>query len=127
MASSRTAIAEPPRSLVRRREHDCRLTPRRRLTTIEEAHSFLADRGMLTTMPSSHLPSLFGACEPPSDPDARGFARLPPDKWWWDFGLADMTGVHRLKIHRGKALLLDERLIPVIAPLCQHSLASAEA
>src|SRR5439155_14620161 len=85
----------------------------------------LADRGMLTTTPTCHLPSLFGACEPPADPAARGFARLPADKWWWDSSLAERPGVHRLKVLRGKVLLVDAGLVALLRPLCGGSLAAA--
>ena len=46
--------------------------------SLEEAEEFLCDRGLLTLMPDSSLPSLFGAChEEPYRPGGRGFARWP--------------------------------------------------
>jgi hypothetical protein len=126
MVKTGKPLGELPADLASRRDHECRLTPDRWLTDLGEARAFLADRRLLTTTPSSHLPSLFGACEPVADPQARGFARLPADKWWWDGALTDSGGVARLKVLRGKVLLLDEELTPLVDPLCRASLRRAE-
>ena len=81
---------------------------------------------MLTILPGSALPSLFGACAPPADPEAKGFGRYPEDKWWWDMALVERPGVHRLRIHRGKGLIVDDRLLGVLDPLCSDDLLRAE-
>jgi hypothetical protein len=113
--------------LAARRDHLCRLTPERHLESLEEAVEFVADRQMLTLLPDCSLPSLFGACDPPEDPAARGFARWPEDKWWWDMALAGTPGIRRLRIHRGKGLFVSAALLPVLDPLCGEELRRAEA
>lgn len=120
------AAADPPADLQARRENLCRLLPARHLQTLDEAADFLRDRALLTILPGSALPSLFGACDPPADPEARGFGRYPADKWWWDLALAERPRFHRLRVYRGKGLLVDDRLLPVLDPLCSADLAHAE-
>jgi hypothetical protein len=121
-----TGGAAPP-ALLELREHDCRLAADRWLTSLDEARSFLYERGMLSTTPSCWLPSLFGACPPNPDPAARGFAAMPVNRWWWPGALSDLPGVRRTKLLRGKVLLMDADLFGAIAPLCVMELARAEA
>jgi hypothetical protein len=115
-----------PQALLELREHACRLSADRWLASLDEARAFLNDRRMLTTTPSSWLPSIFGACPPNPDPAARGFAALPADRWWWPGALAEQPGVRRTKLLRGKVLLMSDDLFTTIAPLCAAELASAE-
>ena len=115
-----------PARLLHRREIECRLVPARRLRDLESAREFLRDRGMLTVLPSCSLPSLFGSTEPPADMSKRGWARWPPDIWWWDNALAEHDGVAWLKILGGKGVYVDERLFPVLDPLCRDALRRAE-
>src|SRR5207245_6511359 len=66
-----------------RRLHDCRLTPDRKLRTLDDAALFLADRYLLSLTQDSSLPSLFAAThEEASDPAAKrqGFASWPRTK-----------------------------------------------
>ena len=49
------------RELQERRAFECRLTPDRALETLDAAEEFLRERGVLTLMATSSLPSLFGA------------------------------------------------------------------
>ena len=106
----------------------CRLEPDRALETLGEAHGFLVDRGMLTLMPGSRLPSLFGAChEEPYMPGKRGFAQWPKTKYPWAFELRVRPDVHVLKIHRGKELYLSDETVPLAAALCAAELSRAEA
>jgi hypothetical protein len=119
-------LADPPAELRAGRDRLCRLLPELHLQTLDEAVEFLTDRAMLTVLPDSALPSLFGACDPPDDPEARGFARWPADKWWWDMALVQRPGVYRLRIHRGKGLFVSDALLPVLEPLCSADLAHAE-
>ncbi len=118
-----TSVSE----LERRRAFECRLTPDRALETIDEAHEFLRDRGLFTLMPSTSLPSLFGAChEEPYMPGKPGFAQWPKTKYPWAFELRDRPDVHVLKILRGKELYLSDETIALAAPLCRSELAKAE-
>jgi hypothetical protein len=111
--------------LERRRQCECRLTPDRALATLEEAESFLDDRGLLTLMPDSALPSLFGAChEPPYKPGSRGFGLWPATKWPWGVELAERR--LRTKLHCGKGLFLSEDIAALADPLCREELARAE-
>jgi len=107
-----------------RRAWACRLTPDRALQSIEEANSFLTDRGMLTRTSDSSLPSLFGAChEQPYLAGGRGFASWPATKWPWAAELAERAGVRALKIHRGKTLLVTEETLALADPICRAELA----
>jgi hypothetical protein len=111
---------------MRRRERDCRLSPDGWLISLDDARSFLADRGLLSITPSCWLPSIFGACAPNPDPTARGFGAMPADKWWWPGALAEMPGVRRTKLLRGKVLLMEDDLFKAVAPLCVLELDRAE-
>lgn len=109
--------------LLRRRDEQCRLTPERALQTLDEAAQFLDDRGLLTLMPDSSLPSLFGAChEEPYSPGGRGFGSWPKTKWWWGAALAGRPGVLSLRIHRGKGLFVSTGTAGIIASLCAEEL-----
>src|SRR5919202_6028942 len=78
-----------------RRAHECRLTPDRALRTLDEAETFLCDRGLLTRTPDSALPSLYEAChEDPYAPGRGGFGEWPATKWRRVRGLADRGGIH---------------------------------
>lgn len=71
------------------RAWNCRLTSERWLVDLDEAQQFLEDRHLLTLTSDGALPSLFGACQPVADSNARGFAAWPDDKWWWDNALGE--------------------------------------
>jgi hypothetical protein len=109
--------------LVQQRRHDCRLAPERALGSLEEAHTFLQERGMLTRTEDSALPSLFGAChEPPYRPGGRGFAGWPATKYPWFWELGRMNGVVELAVHSGKSLLLSAAAAALADPLCRAEL-----
>jgi hypothetical protein len=111
--------------LEHRRQFECRLTPDRALETLDEAEAFLDDRGLLTLMPDSALPSLFGAChEPPYKPGSRGFGLWPATKYPWGVELAERR--LRTKLHRGKGLFLAEEVATLADPLCREELARAD-
>jgi hypothetical protein len=113
--------------LLHERERACRLVPSAALDSLDEAESFLRDRGMLTRLPDSWLPSLFGAChEEPYKPGSRGFGLWPRTKWRWAFELADRPGVHVLGIRRGKGLFVTAATAALVDPLAREELARAE-
>jgi hypothetical protein len=113
--------------LRRERERVCRLDPAAALETLEDAEDFLRDRGMLTRLPDSSLPSLFGAChEEPYRPGSSGFGLWPRTKWPWAFELAERSGVHVLGIHRGKGLYVTEATAGLVDPLAREDLARIE-
>lgn len=113
-------------ALERRRDHECRLTPDRALDSIDEAASFLADRGLLTRMPDSALPSLFGAChEAPGRAGGRGFDLWPRTKWIWSFQLTQRPGFLLTKLHRGKSLYITVETARLLDPLVRQSIAAA--
>jgi hypothetical protein len=114
--------------LERQREHELRLTPDRALETLDEATAFAHDRGFLTLMPSSSLPSLFAAChEEPYAPDKRGFGQWPKTKYWWGVALAERPGIYSTRLHRGKGLFLTDETVALVDPLCREALNAAEA
>ena len=116
----------PVTSLERRRAIECRLTPDNALKTIEEAASFLAERGMLTRMPDCALPSLFGAChEQPARAGGRGFDLWPKTRWIWSFQLAARPGVVHTKLHRGKSLYLSSETARLFDPLVREAIQAA--
>jgi len=111
----------------RRRNRECRLTPDRALNSLDKAAAFLAGRGLLTRMPDSALPSLFGACHEPSGrPGGRGFDLWPRTKWIWSFQLAQRPGTVLTKLHRGKTLYLTAETAHLFDPLVRRSIAEAE-
>lgn len=114
--------------LQRRRTYELRLDPERKLETVDDAHAFLDERGMLTLTADSALPSLFGAVhEEPYAPGKPGFAQWPKTKWWWGGALGERSGVYVLKLHRGKDLYLSEETVALAAPLCRAELGRAVA
>jgi hypothetical protein len=109
-----------------RRNHECRLTPGRALKTLDEAAGFLAERGLLTRMPDSALPSLFGAChEEPGRAGGRGFDLWPRTKWIWSFQLTQKPETVLTKLHRGKSLYLSVEAARLFDPLVRKSIAEA--
>lgn len=113
--------------LRRRREYDCRLTPDRALESLDEAHEFLRERGLLTRTADSALPSLYEAChEEPYQAGGRGFASWPATKWPWAHELSDRPDVHSLDIHRGKTILLSDDVLALVDPVCRAELARME-
>lgn len=105
-----------------RRAYECRLKPDRALETIEDAESFLLDRGMLTRTADSALPSLFEAChEDPYVGGGRGFGSWPRTKWPWFGELGQRHLV--LKVHRGKSLLVTDEVARLLDPICRTELA----
>ncbi len=113
--------------LERQREHELRLTPDRALETLDDAAEFARDRGFLTLMPSSALPSLFAAChEEPYAPNKGGFGQWPKTKYWWGVALAAERGILSTRLHRGKGLFLTEETAALADPLCRKALAAGE-
>jgi len=113
--------------LEKRRTYLCRLTPDRALESLDDAHGFLHDRGLLTRTPDSALPSFFGAChEEPFAPGSRGFGSWPATKYPWYFELADRPDVHQLKVHRGKSILLTDETLTLVDPICRGELERME-
>jgi len=101
----------------------CRLTADRALADIEHADAFLRDRRLLTLVPDSSMPSLFGAThEEPYAPGKAGFGSWPKTKWKWGGELAARPGVLTPKIHKGKLLFLSREAAAVVDPLCRESL-----
>ena len=114
-------------ALERRRAHECRLIRQRALKSLDEAATFLGERGLLTRMADSALPSLFGAThEAPSRAGGRGFDLWPRTKWVWSFQLTLQPGVLLTKLHRGKSLYLTMETARLFDPLVRQSIAEAE-
>jgi hypothetical protein len=117
-------MSSPLNELRDRRAHDCRLTPDRALTSLDEAEAFLLDRGLLTRTADSALPSLFAAChEEPYAPDKPGFGQWPRTKFPW-FGELGARGYAVLAVHAGKSLLVTEETARLLDPLCRDELAT---
>lgn len=109
-----------------RRVELCRLDPARRLVELDDAVSFLHDRGMLTLTPCCALPSLFGAChEEPHSPGTREYGIWPKTRWWWGGAVAATDGVTVAKLHRGKNLYLSTHVADLVDPLCREEVARA--
>jgi hypothetical protein len=108
--------------LRRRRAFECRLTPHRALGSLDEAEAFLLDRGLLTRIADSALPSLFGAChEEPYAPGKPGFGQWPRTKFPW-FGELGARGYLTLAVHGGKSLLVTAAIAQALDPLCRAEL-----
>jgi hypothetical protein len=120
--------AIPLAELRARRLHDCRLTPDRKLRTLDDALAFLADRYLLTLTQDSSLPSLFAAThEEAYDATKKGFASWPKTKWSWGGELAQRENVFETKLHRGKTLFLSPEGARAADPLCRAALGEAES
>jgi hypothetical protein len=123
---SKMRAPEPPPQYRARRIQECRLLPEWALGSLEEAAAFLAERGLLTRMPDSALPSLFGAVhEEPARPTGRGFDLWPRTRWIWSFQLAALPGVLLTKLHRGKSLYLSSATARSFDPLVRREMATA--
>jgi len=108
------------------RSRACRLTPDRALRDIEEAADWVRERGIVTTTPDCALPSLFLAChEPPYKPGSRGFGLWPRTKYPWAVELTAHPGIHGLKIHRGKRVLVSDAVAAIVDPLCRAAVEAA--
>jgi len=113
--------------LADRRAHLCRLTPDRALESLDDAHDFLRDRGLLTRTPDSALPSFFGAChEEPYAPGSSGFGSWPATKYPWYFELAERPDAHELRVHRGKSILFTDETLALVDPICRSELERLE-
>jgi hypothetical protein len=109
-----------------RRAFECRLTPDRALESLDEAESFLLDRGLLTRTADSALPSLFEAChEEPYAPDSPGFGQWPRTKFPW-FGELGARGYPTVAVHRGKGLLVTPEVVRLLDPICRAELERLE-
>ena len=112
--------------LLDRRAAECRLVPARALQSLDEAEAFVRERGLLTRVRDCYLPSLYEAChEEPYAPGRGGFGSWPRTKWWWA-GALERPGIHMLKVHRGKNLLVTNEVAAALDPLCRAELARAE-
>jgi hypothetical protein len=108
------------------RSRACRLTPDRALVDIDEAADWVGERGIVTIAPDCALPSLFAAChEPPYRPGSRGFGLWPRTKYPWAVDLTARPGIHGLKIHRGKRVLVSDAVARVLDPLCRAAVEAA--
>ena len=115
------------RELQERRDYECRLTPDRSLQTIDDAAAWVEERGLVEITPCCSLPSLHTAChEEPYKPGGRGFAAYPRTKYPWGFELGERPGIHPLRIHRGKRLLVTARVAALVDPLAREALSAAE-
>jgi hypothetical protein len=110
------------------RSRACRLTPDRALRDIEEAAAWVRERGIVTITPDCALPSLFAAChEPPYKPGSRGFGLWPRTKYPWAVELTAHPGIHGLKVHRGKRVLISDGVAAILDPLCRAAVKAAAA
>jgi hypothetical protein len=117
-----TTLAE----LEQRRAYECHLTPDRALETLDEAEGFLRNRGLLTRTADSALPSLFEAChEEPYALESPGFGQWPATKFPW-FGQLGARGHVILAIHRGKSLLVTDKVAALLDPILRAELARME-
>jgi hypothetical protein len=113
--------------LLERRDLECRLVPERALESLDDAHGFLLDRGLLTRTPDSALPSFFAAChEEPYAPGSKGFGSWPATKYPWYFDLAARPDVHELRVHRRKSILFTEETLPLVDAICRAEIARME-
>lgn len=78
---------------------------------------------MLTRTADGALPSLFVAChEEPYRQGQGGFAEWPATKYPWFGELAARDGIHELKVHGGKSILMPAEVAVLADPLCRAEL-----
>ena len=112
---------------VANRDFLLRLTPDRALETLDEAAEWVLERGLVTLLPGTSLPSLFVAChEEPYKEDGRGFGGWPKTKWWWG-GALEERGLLYAKLLRGTGVFLSDEVAALADPLCREELARVEA
>ena len=105
----------------------CRLQPEWALRSIEEAEAWVRERGVVQVTRCCSLPSLHVAVhEPPYKPGSRGFGLFPAMSWWWSGELATRAGLHALKIHRGKTVLVTTAVAQLADEPARAALADAE-
>lgn len=86
----------------------------------------MRERGIVTIMPDCALPSLFLAChEPPYKPGSRGFGLWPRTKYPWAVELTAHPGIHGLKVHRGKRVLVSDGVAAALDPICRAAVQAA--
>lgn len=109
------------------RDYLLRLTPDRALETLDEAAEWVLERGLVTLLPRTSLPSLFAAChEEPYKEDRRGFGGWPKTKWWWG-GALEERGLLYAKLLRGTGVFVSHEVAALADPLCREELARVEA
>jgi hypothetical protein len=102
-----------------RRAYECRLTPDRALSSLDEAEAFLLDRGLLTRTTDSALPSLYEALhEEAYRAGSGGFGDWSRTKWPW-FGELAERGHVAAAVHRGKNLLVSSGVAALLDPICR--------
>ena len=110
------------------RDRLCRLDPRSALTSLDEAESWVRERGVVELTSHCSLPSLHVAVhEPPYKPGSRGFGLYPRTTWWWGGELARRDGLYALKIHRGKTVLVTTAVAELADGPARAALMDAEA
>jgi hypothetical protein len=110
------------------RNQFCRLDPRFALSTLEEAEAWVRERGVVELTSCCSLPSLHVAVhEPPYKPGSRGFGLYPRTTWWWGGELAARDGLHALKIHRGKTVLVTTAVAGLADAAARAALTDAES
>jgi hypothetical protein len=106
----------------------CRLDPGFALSTLDEAEAWVRERGVVELTHCCSLPSLHVAVhEPPYKPGSRGFGLYPRTTWWWGGELAGRDGLHALKIHRGKTVLVTTAIAALADATARAALADAES
>jgi hypothetical protein len=110
-------------ALYERRAVACRLRPEHALGSLAEAEAFLRERGMLTRTADCALPSLFAACHEEAYREGKGgFGEWPATKYPWFAELAARAGIHELKVHHGKSILMSAEVAAMADPVCRAEL-----
>ncbi len=114
--------------LLKLREHHHRLTPERKLKSLEEAKAFVHEVGLATLTGGSGLPSIFQAIQgEPYKPGSRGFGTWPRDQWWWGGEIAKAEDILSTKILDGKGVFISKRLWQTLDTIERYVLDELEA
>lgn len=106
----------------------CRLDPEWALSSLEDAEAWVRERGVVELTRCCSLPSLHVAVhEPPYKPGSRGFGLYPATTWWWAGELATREGLHALKLHRGKTVLVTTQVAQLADESARAALTEAES
>jgi hypothetical protein len=126
--ASQRDILSPVDDLTARRARLCRLEPEHALSSLEEADGWIRERGLVEVTRCCSLPSLHVAVhEPPYKPGSRGFGLYPATKWWWAGELSTRDGLHALKIHGSKTVLVTTEIAQLAGDPARAALAEADA
>ncbi len=114
--------------LLKLRKEYHRLTPERKLKSVEEAKLFIQEVGLATLTTGSELPSIFQAIQGEAyKPGSKGFGTWPKDQWWWGGEIAKSPDILSIKILSGKTIFISKKFWQTLDTIERYVLDDLEA